>query len=121
MLLSSALLLLLHKNTIDMAKDLTVTELKAKMDAQEPVVLVDVREDYEHEEFNIGGTLIPVGTLAQRMGELEGHKEAEIVVYCRSGKRSGVAKQMLERAGFPQVRNLLGGMLDWEEQYGTEK
>ena len=104
-----------------MAKDIKVDELKQKMDKDEPVVLIDVREPHEHEEFNIGGKLIPVGSLSSRMDEIEDQKEAEIVVYCRSGQRSGVAKTLLERAGYKNVRNLLGGMLDWADHYGTEQ
>ncbi|NBC07629.1 MAG: rhodanese-like domain-containing protein [Bacteroidetes bacterium] len=104
-----------------MAKDIKVDELKQKMDKDEPVVLIDVREPHEHEAFNIGGKLIPVGSLSNRMDEIEDQKEAEIVVYCRSGQRSGVAKTLLERAGYKNVRNLLGGMLDWADHYGKEQ
>ncbi|HKK79647.1 MAG TPA: rhodanese-like domain-containing protein [Phaeodactylibacter sp.] len=102
-----------------MAKDIKVDELKQKMDNGDSVVLIDVREPHEHEAFNIGGKLIPVGNLFNRMDEIEDHKETEVVVYCRSGQRSGVAKTLLERAGFKNVRNLLGGMLDWADHYGN--
>jgi rhodanese-related sulfurtransferase len=103
-----------------MAQDITADQLKQKMDNNEDVVLIDVRETYEHEDFNIGGTLIPVGSIAKRISEIEDKKDQEVVVYCRSGQRSGVAKSLLERAGFTNVRNLLGGMLDWTEKFGTE-
>lgn len=104
-----------------MAKDIKVDELKQKMDKDESFVLIDVREPHEHEEFNVGGQLIPVGALSKRINEIEDQKEEEVIVYCRSGQRSGVAKTLLERAGFKNVRNLLGGMLDWTEHYGTER
>ncbi len=104
-----------------MAEDIRVKELKDRMDAGEDFTLLDVREAHEREQFNIGGAFIPLGALMSRMGELEDHKEDEVIVYCRSGNRSGLAKEFLERAGFKNVRNLLGGMLDWSEQYGTEQ
>ncbi len=101
-----------------MAKDITVTELKEKMDKGGDFVLIDVREPHENQEFNVGGELIPLGKLPDKLGQLEEHKEDEIILYCRSGNRSGVAKQLMERAGFKNVRNLLGGMLDWKEKIG---
>jgi rhodanese-related sulfurtransferase len=96
-------------------EDLTVNQLKEKLDNKEDFVLIDVRETYEHEEFNIGGKLIPLGDLMTALPELENHKEKEIVVYCRSGNRSGMAKDLLKGMGFANVRNTLGGMLAWQE------
>jgi rhodanese-related sulfurtransferase len=52
--------------------------------------------------------------------DLEEWKDKQIVVYCRSGKRSGLATMMLGQAGFEQVLNLEGGMLKWVETYGTQ-
>ncbi len=79
-------------------------------------VLIDVREPYENEEFNIGGQLIPVGQVMGAIPGLEAHKNDEIIVYCRSGNRSGMAKMLLEASGFKNVKNLLGGMLDWQQK-----
>ena len=90
-------------------------ELKERMDKGEAPMLIDVREPDEREEFNIGGELIPLGTLGDRIEDLEEHKNTEIVLYCRSGGRSGMATQMLEQAGFTQVFNLKGGILGWKE------
>ncbi|MEL6988988.1 MAG: rhodanese-like domain-containing protein [Bacteroidota bacterium] len=95
--------------------DLTVAELKQKIDNKEDFVLIDVRETYEHDEFNIGGTLIPLGNLTQSFPSLEDAKDKEVVVYCRSGNRSGMAKQLMIAAGFSNVKNTLGGMLAWQE------
>jgi len=81
-------------------------------------VLIDVREQYEHEEFNIGGDLVPVGNLMAAIPDLMAHKDEEVVVYCRSGNRSGMAKQLLEVSGFTNVRNLTGGMLAWQASFG---
>lgn len=95
--------------------DITVQELKERMDAGDSnFVLIDVREPYEHEEFNIGGQLIPVGQVMAAIPSLEAHKDDEIIVYCRSGNRSGMAKMLMEAAGFKNVKNLLGGMLAWQ-------
>ena len=99
--------------------DITVQELKQRMDAGETgFVLIDVREPYEHEEFNIGGQLIPVGSVMGAIPALESHKDEEIILYCRSGNRSGMAKQLMVATGFQNVRNLLGGMLAWRENFG---
>lgn len=99
-------------------EDITVQELhKRKMD-NESLNLIDVREVYEHEEFNIGGELAPLQSgLPLLIAEWQGPKDEEIIVYCRSGNRSNMAKMMLTLAGFTQVRNLVGGMLAWKEAY----
>ncbi len=97
--------------------DITVQELKERMDKGEAVHLIDVREPYEHEEFNIGGLLCPLGDVMRAIEEMEDHKSDEIIVYCRSGRRSDTAKQLMQQAGYQNVRNLLGGMLAWQEAF----
>ncbi|MEI7979418.1 MAG: rhodanese-like domain-containing protein [Bacteroidota bacterium] len=97
--------------------DITTDELKQRMDASEKLIIFDVREPHEYEEFNIGATLIPLGELPNRITELENLKDQEIIVHCRSGARSNNAKMFLEDAGFTNVRNLLGGMLDWRSKF----
>jgi rhodanese-related sulfurtransferase len=97
--------------------DINVTELKNKIEAEESFILIDVRETYEHEEFNIGGRLVPVGNIPQAIEELADHKDDEIVVYCRSGNRSGMAQKFLQQHGFSKVKNLTGGMLAWQETF----
>ena len=98
-------------------KDITVEELKLKLDNKESVTLIDVREPYEYEEFNLGGKLIPLGSLMGSLNELEEYKEKEVVIYCRSGARSGAAKDTLAQLGYKNVRNLLGGVLDWQKKF----
>lgn len=98
-------------------KDITVEELKEKMDAGEKFVFIDVRESYEYEEFNLGATLIPLGNFMEHIDKLEQYKEDEIVIHCRSGIRSGVAKDALAQLGYKNVRNLLGGVVDWTQKY----
>lgn len=99
-------------------EDITVHEVKKRLEAGEKFVFIDVREPWENEEFNLGAQLIPLGDLPGKIGELEDHKNAEIVVHCRSGARSGMAKQILVAQGFTNVRNMLGGVLDWRANFG---
>jgi rhodanese-related sulfurtransferase len=101
--------------------DITVQELKNKLAAEDGFVLIDVREPYEHEEFNVGGNLVPLGDIPNRLGELEDFKDHEIIVYCRSGKRSANAQAFLQQNGFQNVHNLTGGMLAWEEAFGRTR
>src|SRR6218665_1433722 len=94
---------------------ITAEQLKARLDAGENLILVDVREPHEHAEFNIGGTLVPLGKIqAMQTDELDELKNDEIILYCRSGNRSGQACLIMETMGFSNVTNLTGGMLDWQ-------
>lgn len=95
-------------------EDITTTELKERLANGENLFIVDVREPHEYDEFNIGALNIPLGSLPQRLDELESHKDEEIILHCRSGARSGNAKAYLLQQGYPNVRNLLGGMLAWQ-------
>jgi rhodanese-related sulfurtransferase len=92
-------------------EDITVSELKERLDKGEKFHFLDVREEWEFEEDNLGANNIPLGELPHRIGELADYKDEEIVVHCRSGARSGNAKKFLESKGFTQVRNVLGGIL----------
>jgi rhodanese-related sulfurtransferase len=94
--------------------DITIEELKERLDKGENLNLIDVREEYEFDEFNIGATLIPLGELPDRLEEIEAWKDQEILIHCRSGARSGRAKEYLESEGYSNVRNVLGGMLAWQ-------
>ncbi|GAA0544813.1 rhodanese-like domain-containing protein [Chitinophaga japonensis] len=100
-------------------ENITPEELKQRMDKGEELHIVDVREPQEHEEFNIGGVLVPLGDIrAMQVDELEDLKDKEVIVYCRSGNRSGQAAMILETMGFQNVKNLTGGMLAWQEKIG---
>ena len=97
---------------------ITVEEVKARLDAGEKLNIVDVREPHENAEFNIGGPLIPLGKIqAMQIEDLEDFKDDELIMYCRSGGRSGQAYLILETAGFKNVKNLVGGMLDWQAKF----
>jgi len=100
--------------------DITTEELKSKLDSKEDFVFIDVREQFEFIQFNLGGKLIPLNTLPGALNELEPFKETEIIIYCRSGARSGNAKNYLRQMGYKNVRNLLGGVLRWQDLYGTD-
>ncbi len=96
--------------------EITVQELKALMDAGQTPFILDVREEQEYAIAHLDGTLIPLGQLSDRIGELEDHKDALIVVHCRSGPRSTQAVQYLRSLGFEQATNLRGGVLAWSRE-----
>src|SRR3989442_13639600 len=98
--------------------NITVEEVKQRLDAGEQLHLLDVREPHENAEFNIGGTLFPLGKIQSMQTEdIEDLKNEEVICYCRSGNRSGMAAMMLEQFGFTNTKNLVGGMLAWKEKY----
>ncbi len=99
-------------------KTISVEALKAKMDAGEKINLVDVREPHEHESFNIGGILLPLGKVqGLETDDIDDLKNETVYVYCRSGNRSGQACLMLEPYGFKDIVNVSGGMLAWQEKF----
>ena len=101
-------------------QDISCDELKERLDKGEEIKIVDVREEFEYEDFNIGALLIPLAEIPKRVDELKPYKDIELVVHCRSGGRSGAAKEMLTSIfGFTKVRNLVGGMLEWQEKFGS--
>ena len=93
---------------------LSVKELKRRMDAGENVFILDVREPYEYQIANIGGRLIPQNDVPQRLAEID--RDREIVVHCRSGVRSQRIAELLSQAGYPKVVNLAGGILAWADE-----
>jgi rhodanese-related sulfurtransferase len=100
-------------------QNISVQELKARLDAGEKINIVDVREPHEHAEFNIGGKLIPLGKIqTMQVDELEDLKNEEVILYCRSGNRSGQACLILDTLGFTNTKNLTGGILAWQDKIG---
>ena len=94
-------------------------EVKKRVDAGEKLYLLDVREPHEHAEFNIGGQLLPLGKImSMQLDEVEDWKNEEVICYCRSGVRSAQAANALETFGYPNVKNLTGGMLAWADRFG---
>lgn len=98
-----------------MNEDITCEEVKSRLDNGEKFNFIDVREEWEHEERNIGAQLIPLGELPDRLSEIEHMKDEEIVVHCKSGGRSGQAKKFLNSRGYTNVRNMLGGITAYVE------
>jgi adenylyltransferase/sulfurtransferase len=101
---------------VDGIPQITVEELKKKLDAKEDIFVLDVREPHEVPIANIGAPLIPVGSIESRIAEIAGHKNDEVIVHCRSGARSQKAALVLKAAGFTNVSNLAGGILAWADK-----
>jgi rhodanese-related sulfurtransferase len=95
-------------------QNISVTEVKKRLDSGETVNLVDVREPEENAEFNIGGILLPLGRIQSLdLDGIEDMKDEELIFYCRSGNRSLQACLFLEMMGFTNLKNLQGGMVEW--------
>lgn len=81
-------------------------------------VLLDVREQSEINEGMLADAIhIPLSTFGQRVSEMDKHKDATIVVYCRSGNRSGGVCRTLTKRGFEKVYNLSGGIMAWQDAH----
>ena len=98
--------------------EITVQELKEKIDKGEDFQLIDVREDFEYETSNLGGQLIPLGGVLIEAEKIS--KDKPVVVMCRSGKRSAAAIMQLEQRGFTNLTNLKGGILAWQAEIDPE-
>ncbi|MEP6594439.1 MAG: rhodanese-like domain-containing protein [Ginsengibacter sp.] len=98
--------------------NITPEEVKQRLDAGEKLNLLDVRETHENAEFNIGGRLIPIDKIrGQQIEEIEDLKNEEVILYCRSGNRSGIGALVLDQLGFTNTKNLVGGMLSWQQKF----
>jgi sulfur-carrier protein adenylyltransferase/sulfurtransferase len=93
---------------------LSVKELKKRMDAGENLFILDVREPFEYRIANIGGKLIPQNEVPERIGEID--RNQEIIVQCKSGGRSQRIAEFLKQSGFANVANLAGGILAWSDE-----
>jgi len=93
---------------------LSVKELKRRMDAGESLFILDVREPFEYQIANIGGKLIPQNEVPQRLSEID--RNQEIIVQCKSGGRSQRIAEFLKQSGFANVANLAGGILAWSDE-----
>ncbi len=103
-------------------KNITVEELKSKKDSGEKINLIDCREPHEYAESNIGGKLIPLGKIqTMQVEEIEDLKDEEVIIYCRSGRRSMMACMVLDQMGFKDTINVEGGILAWQDKYGVSK
>jgi adenylyltransferase/sulfurtransferase len=97
-------------------KGITSIELQQLMYTQSDFQLIDVREPDEHEAFNIGGQLMPLGEINKYLEQVE--KEKPVIVYCRKGIRSQFAIQKLEdKFPFNNLYNLIGGTEAWKKTF----
>jgi adenylyltransferase/sulfurtransferase len=93
---------------------LSVKDLKKRIDAGEEVYIIDVREPFEYKIAQIGGKLIPQNDVPQRLAEID--RDREVIVQCKSGGRSQRIAEFLKQAGYPRVVNLAGGILAWSAE-----
>lgn len=94
--------------------EITVKELKKLRDENLPHQLIDCREADEFAFANLGGTLIPMKDTPQHLAELS--DDGELIIMCRSGARSAMVTNFLRQNGFPNARNLKGGILAWSDE-----
>ena len=97
-------------------KEISVQELKEKIDNNEDFQLIDVRETFEYEVSNLNGENIPLGGILIEADKVT--KDKPVIIQCRSGKRSAAAVMQLEQQyGYDNLYNLKGGILAWQEAY----
>ena len=93
---------------------ITVHELKQRMEAGEEICLIDVREPHEYQIANLGGKLIPLNEVPMRLHEID--RDREVIVHCRMGGRSQRVAEFLQQQGYSRVANLAGGILAWSHE-----
>ncbi len=92
-------------------KTITPEELADWRKQQKDFILIDVRENWERDAYNIGGVHIPLTEMILRKGEIS--LEKDVVIYCEKGIRSNIIIQRLEAIGYNNLYNLTGGMNAW--------
>jgi sulfur-carrier protein adenylyltransferase/sulfurtransferase len=98
-------------------KEVTAKELKELFDKKADFQLIDVREQHEFDDMNLKGELIPMGEVMEHTDRIS--KDKQVVIHCRSGKRSAAVIQALEQQlGFTNLYNLKGGILAYIEEVG---
>jgi rhodanese-related sulfurtransferase len=103
-----------HRNA---AMEVECRTVKARLDAGDPLVLLDCRERDEYERVRLASArLVPMSELLQRVGELDQLRESEIVVYCHHGVRSRQVANWLRGQGFANVQSLAGGIDRWSQE-----
>lgn len=96
-------------------KEVTVQELKSMRDSNADFQLIDVREEHEYDTANIGGVLIPMGTIMDHVDEIS--KDKQVIIHCRSGARSASVVQLLESSHrMTNLYNLKGGILAYAKE-----
>ncbi len=96
-------------------KEITVQELKELIDNDTSYQLIDVREEFEKQIADIGGDLLPLGSIEKRIHEID--PKRKVIVYCRSGKRSAKAIEIIKQSmEHNDIHNLKGGILEWSDK-----
>jgi len=95
-------------------KEISVSELNELRKSEMPYQLIDIREDFEVENVNIGGLWIPMGNIPMEMQQIR--KDVPVIIHCKSGVRSANITKYLESQGFDNVSNLQGGIFAWIDQ-----
>lgn len=96
-------------------KEISVHELKEKIDNQEDFQLIDVREDFEYETSNLNAVHISMHKIFEEIDKIA--KDKPVIIHCRSGKRSGDVIKLLEAKGYTNLSNLKGGILAWKDAF----
>jgi rhodanese-related sulfurtransferase len=96
-----------------MSVDITCQEVKKQLDEGVTFHFIDVREEWEHIEQNLGATCYPLGELPQHLPQLSALKAEEIILHCKTGPRGNQAKKYLMSQGFSNVRNMIGGIKEY--------
>ncbi|MGL1889026.1 MAG: molybdopterin-synthase adenylyltransferase MoeB [Reichenbachiella sp.] len=107
-----------HEEQEEPVAEITVHELKTWRDDKKDFQLLDIREAYEYEIANIEGELIPQSVIEDHLDEIDRAKD--VVVHCRSGKRSTEVVRLLNSKGFKNLYNLRGGLLSWVKEIDPE-
>jgi rhodanese-related sulfurtransferase len=97
--------------------DITVEDLKSRLSNGETLNLIDVRETWEYDEFNIGAKNLPLSSFMSFIPDLEELKDEEVIVHCKMGGRSMQAAAILEQMGFKDVKNVVGGIEEWKAKF----
>jgi rhodanese-related sulfurtransferase len=100
-------------------KEISAQELKSRIDRGETLNLLDVREEWEYQEFNIGAKNVPLSAFLNRLDELKDWKDEEVIVHCKMGGRTMQAAAILQQAGFKNVVIYKGGMDEWITAFGN--
>lgn len=91
--------------------DITAAELNERLNRDETIIILDVREELEFHTYNIGGQNIPLGKLPSVLEDMDWEKDDEIIVVCKMGLRSKTGKHILQQNGYQNVKNLEGGLI----------
>ena len=102
-----------EKGEKTMYEQITVEDAKKIMDSSEDYIILDVREKEEFDEGHIpGAILIPYTEINEKAEDALPDKDAQILVFCRSGRRSKIASESLAELGYTKIKEF-GGIIDW--------